>query len=115
MKKIIAVAAASSALLVGLVAGVSQSPASAATSSPPPSTVTVKHCQMLRTLPAYVYRYQGATVYEPTGAARYREIVADGVPGTVIQRVCKAQIDQQVEAYGAPTPTLQVLRDLGYR
>jgi hypothetical protein len=112
VKKIIAVAATSSALLAGLVAGVSQSPASAATSS---STVTARHCQVLRTLPAYVYRYQGATVYEPTGAARYREVLTDGLRGDNLQRVCRAQVNQQVESHGASAPTLVVLRELGYR
>lgn len=111
--RIVALAASLVAALAaaGLALGSAGNVASAATSS---GSVTVRHCQVLRTLPAYVYRYQGATVNEPTGAARYREVVLDGLTGANLQRVCKAQVDQQVASRGAPAPVLGVLRELHY-
>lgn len=111
-RKIAMVAASCVAATIGLGGLVPHAPASASATS---SSVTVRHCQMLRTLPAYVYRYQSATVNQPTGAARYREIVTDGLRGDNLQRVCRAQVNQQVESRGAPASTLAVLRDLGYR
>lgn len=95
----------------GSVGLVSHAPATAST---PATSVTVRHCQVLRTLPGYSYTYQGATVTEPSGAARYRELVADGVGGRNLQAACRVQVGQQLDARGASAPTLGVLAELGY-
>jgi hypothetical protein len=108
--KITAAGVVCAAALTG-VGLVSHAPALAATSG---DSVTVRHCQVLRTLPAYAYTYQGATATEPPGAARYRELVADGVNGHNLQAACRAQIGQQLDARGAPAPTLTVLTELRY-
>jgi hypothetical protein len=110
VKKTIIVAALCAMATTG-VGLVSHAPATASATS---SSVTVRHCQVLRTLPTYVYRYQGATVYMPSGAARYREVVVDGLRGDNLQRVCKAQVNQQVRSNGAPAPVVNVLRELSY-
>lgn len=86
--------------------------AGAATSS---TTVTVRHCQTLRTLPAYGWRDAQASGSEPSGAARYRELLADDVAGAQLQHACRVQVVQQVQRHGASAATLGVLGELGYR
>lgn len=110
MKKTIIVTALCAVTVAG-VGLVSHAPASASATS---GAVTVRHCQVLRTLPSYGGTYQGADVYEPSGAARYRELVADGVAGGNLQAACRAQVTHQRQQGGASGPTLAVLRELGY-
>lgn len=81
----------------------------------PIATVTpviASPCQMLRLLPGYRYRYQGATVTEPTGDVRYREMTTDGVRGAALHSACRAMVRDQVRAGGAPAPVLAVYREL---
>lgn len=101
---------AAAALLTGGLA--LATPATAGTTSAP---VTLRPCQVLRTLPGYSYRTQGATVTEPTGAVRYREIVSDGVSGTALQSACRTVATEQVRHNGAPAPVLAVWREVGIR
>lgn len=80
--------------------------------APAAAPVSVRPCQMLRMLPGYVYRYQGATITEPTGAVRYGEMLADGVHGAAMQASCRRQVQAQIASNGAPAPTLRVYREL---
>ena len=95
---------------VGLTMGVLATSVSAA---PLGTTVTARHCQLLRTMPAYHFTYQGAGIAEPTGAVRYGELIADHVVGAQLQAACQMVITQQVKA-GPNTPQAKVMRELGY-
>lgn len=125
MRKIIAALVAATLTLsvpaVLAVPAVATAPAAKTTAAAPfarpvarPVTwVVARPCQVLRTLPAYRYREQGATITMPTGAARYADAAAD-VRGVELERACRLMVTEQRTHKGAPAATLTVLREWGF-
>jgi hypothetical protein len=116
-------------LLVLLATLATTSTASAATRPPAATTTTtattatvaaaavavpIRPCVKLRALPGYDYRNQGAVVFEPTGKARYRELLADHVHGAQLQNACRAMINQQAQLM-RPCVILRALPGYTYR
>lgn len=87
-------AAAGSPVGSAVSAGSGQTPTALVsnTPKPKPSKTETGMCDVLYQLPAYTYKYQGATIGNPSGKAELKDLTADGVKGKDRQTACKYMV-----------------------